>query len=203
MVTLRLPMIDDRLQGEDRSEWKLLWKPSSDLIEKQLMSLERGPSGRALYFGDRTHFCELFLLIRIAGQRDIFPPHVLGKPLPVMPDRGEPLLRTRDAVTKLFVNEKLCFHPDILQSLIELVCIWNGNALVKFSVLNEGWSLCIVDRRHGRRERIDLWVAPRRSFQVLSRERVNICVYVIRHPVRNSGPHRNGVEPICVRGQEG
>src|SRR5262245_13916641 len=92
-----------------------------------------------------------------------------------------------DAVTEAFVHDHFYRHSAVLQRLTQFVCVWNRNSSIKFTVLYQRWGLRILDVRDRRGLSINLGIVPRRRFEVLSRERMDVSVYIVRHPVRDPG----------------
>src|SRR6185369_6418 len=139
----------------------------------------------------------------LAFLRRLLAPDPTQKPFVVVLHHGALLLRLVDAVPEAFIYDHLHRYAAILERLSQFVGVRYRHSLIQFAVLNQCRRLRILYVRDGRSLLIYLSVIPRRRLQILSRERMNVGVHVISHPIRNTGAYRNRLEPIAAAGDEG
>ena len=96
---------------------------------------------------------------------------------------GSLLLGLVDSMAEAFVHNHLHRHAPIFQRLSQLIGVRDRYSLIQLAVLNQRRRLRFVDIRDRRSLLIDLRITPRRGFQILPSERVNVSVNVISHPV--------------------
>ena len=125
-------------------------------------------------------------------------PDVASEPVEILLHRGAIGFRLGQAVAEALEDRQLHRHVLIAQALIQLERIRNRHPRVSVAVLDQRRRLRLLDVGHRRRVGVDLRIVPRRRLQVLPRERVDVGVDVIRHPVRDAGADRDRLEPIGV-----
>src|SRR5882762_5229783 len=123
---------------------------------------------------------------------------VLIEPLDVVVHRRAMALRLRGSMAdpaEALVHDQLRRDVVVLQALVQLVRIRQRHALVGRAVLNERRRLRLPDVGDGGGLRVNLRIVPRRRFQVLARERMDVGVDVVRHPVGDACAGRDRLEP--------
>src|SRR5579872_1912717 len=168
-------------------------RQSSSFVTPLYYKFHTDPSRRHLQIQERA-------LFQVGGQG--VAPDVVGEPVPVFLGYGELLFGLGDGMAEAFVENE--FHGDatVLESAIELERIGDGNARVFAALLNQRGRVRVVDVSDGRGLAVDFRVAPRSGVQILARERSDVRVDVVSHPVGNSGAHRDSAEAVAERGDE-
>ena len=111
-------------------------------------------------------------------------------------------LRLVEAVSEALEDRQLHRRVLIAQSLIELERVRDRHARVLIAVLDQRRRVRLLDVGHRRGVRIDLRIVPGRRLQVLPRERMNVGVDVVRHPVGDAGADRDRLEAIGMPGRQ-
>src|SRR5690348_3712808 len=106
-------------------------------------------------------------------------------------------------MAEAFVEDEFGGHAAVLESAIEFPGIRDRDASVAAALLDERGRVRVIDVSDGRSLFVDFRIAPGSAAKILARERSDVGIDVVGHPVRNAGADGHGAELVAESSDEG